>query len=165
VTAEIPAAVSPWTIGWLEAEDVLPLVALERASGMEEIWSVPQFHYLVASKHEGCLVARRQGRPLGYVAFRVDELEPILLSIVVGAPHRRQGLGRALLEALYVLPYFKKKGSARAYVRERSLDAQLFLKACGFRCDGILPEVFDCPPEDAYRFRKPVPGPHEKLPP
>jgi ribosomal protein S18 acetylase RimI-like enzyme len=150
------AAPGSLDISWLEPEDVVPLVVIERASGMEEIWSVPQFHYLITSKTEGCLVARWLRVPVGYAAFRTDDLEPILLSIVVGPSWRRQGIGRALLEALYALRYFRLKGSCRTYVRESSLAAQLFLKACGFRCEGIRPGVFDCPPEDAYLFRKPV---------
>jgi ribosomal-protein-alanine N-acetyltransferase len=139
---------------WMTEADVPALVALERASGMEEIWSVEQFRYLITSRQEGCRVARREGSPLGYAAFRTDDREPIVLSVAVAPGQRRQGLGRRLLDDLLSLSYFRQKASARTYVRESSLPVQLFLKACGWRCEGIRPGAFDCPPEDAYLFRR-----------
>jgi ribosomal-protein-alanine N-acetyltransferase len=90
------------------------------------------------------------------VGFMVYELRPRsvkILNIAVHPKHRQSGIGRMMLSRLIAKLSENRRQHVFATVRERNLAAQLFFRACGFRCVAVLHGHYETTGEDAYKFR------------
>lgn len=81
---------------------------------------------------------------LGYCLWRVGRRHLEILTMGVEPRFRRQKVGRDLVVHVLSKLRWDQQRSVRADVPERCLDAQVFLKACGFVGKTLSP--------DAYRF-------------
>jgi ribosomal-protein-alanine N-acetyltransferase len=85
----------------------------------------------------------------GAVASREAGGEAEILNLVVSAGWRRRGIGSRLMEA--ALEGAKASGAVRVFleVRESNEGAQAFYSRLGFSQDGLRPNYYRDPPEDA----------------
>ncbi|MGA3016226.1 MAG: ribosomal protein S18-alanine N-acetyltransferase [Bryobacteraceae bacterium] len=91
-------------------------------------------------------VCLQDGRIAGFlVARRVASDESELLNLVVAPEFRRKGLARALLRELLTAP----AGSLYLEVRESNLAARNLYKSMGFQEVNIRAEYYQAPPEAA----------------
>ena len=101
-------------------------------------------HFLVShidSDHRVVLVAEQNGAVVGYVFFGLEGFDYMALrgpagavyDLVVDPRHRRQGVGKKLLDA--ALADLAKRGAARAVLStaEKNLGAQELFEREGFR--------------------------------
>ncbi len=133
--------------------DILGLLRIERASGMEDVYNDKDFQVILQHEAYGMIVADLNDKKIvGYCAYQIEKTHFVLMSLAVAAAHQRKGIGRELLASVD-----HRKNLCK--VRETNLQAQLFLKGCGFRWFKTYPstesdESYTCPPEAAYAFRR-----------
>jgi [ribosomal protein S18]-alanine N-acetyltransferase len=153
--------------------DVPDLVALERQS-FTHPWSEANFREVVADPSRvSALVLRevRRGGAATLAAYCICQLvtdEFHILDLVVAPDHRRQGLGRWMLE--FALERAGRRGAERAFLEvRRSNEAALGLyRELGFRVLAERPDYYRDPGEDALVLEKTglsgAPGPLPKDP-
>lgn len=93
------------------------------------------------------------GRILAYAVYQEHKDLLHLLSLATAPDVRRKGCARLLID--HMLKLLAGPGSPKKIeceVRETNLDAQLFLKSCGFRAMGIEQNFYQNVQEDAYLF-------------
>lgn len=94
----------------------------------------------------------------GYVLAQSLGPAIVVRQLAVLPEHRRRGHGRALLRHLETAqPREGFYRSTNATVRETDLDAQLFFRACGWRCEAATAT----PQGDLYLFRNHLGGDEE----
>jgi ribosomal-protein-alanine N-acetyltransferase len=116
----------------LRAEDA-PALARLHAKAFHRGWSEDEFEQLIASSSnlgEGASFSEH-GRLEGFVLSRIAAVQAEILSIVVDAPSRRQGVARALLVAH--LDRLRGRGVHKAFleVDEDNLAALAFYEKFG----------------------------------
>lgn len=101
-------------------------------------------------------VAEGGGAVVGYITanYAVDEAE--ILNLGVAPAHRRQGVGRALVETM--LARLRQRGIEAVFleVRESNAIAQQLYTALGFTRVGRRRDYYRLPTEDAVILRAAV---------
>lgn len=120
--------------------DLGPVVEIENDSFGAYSWSKTEFAALMAKPDCTLLVAEVQGLIVGVMAYERQKTALYLLSLAVGSPWRRAGLGSALLANL--VGRLNDRPAINTHISEYNLPGQLFLRACGFRATRVLPGFF-----------------------
>lgn len=122
-------------------------------------WSWEDFLGLAGNTNSWIYVAKIKHRVVGYIAVMRHEADEIteIVSIAVSPDLHRLGIGTNMIRfAEELLDLFTGKAhglhTLKAIVRERNLNAQLFLKDVGFRATEILHNMYKESDEDAYVF-------------
>jgi ribosomal-protein-alanine N-acetyltransferase len=104
----------------------------------------------------GGVGAEVSGRLVGYAqATEATTGVLVVFPVAVHPDFRRRGVGRRLLAA--VLSRARPGWLAVTAVDERNLEAQFWLKACGFRATGVERGWASMDGDDAYSFEYRVP--------
>ena len=87
-----------------------------------------------AANPDGCFVAEKEGRVVGYITTRLDRTNSIgrIPNLAVTAETRGQGLGRRLIQ--HALDYFRAEGMALAKIETMASNpiGQSLYPSCGF---------------------------------
>ena len=104
------------------------------------------------------LVAERHGLVAGYVVAHRAADEGEILNLGVAAAHRRQGIGRALVE--HVLQALAALGVRTVYleVRESNASARQLYQSLGFGEVARRARYYHRPAEDAVVLRAAIPA-------
>jgi ribosomal protein S18 acetylase RimI-like enzyme len=161
--------------GWewgLARRDEAELLA-RFAAGRRPAWAGGEIASALADPGTVVCVARAGGRPLGYVACRIRMRRPraggaflirvAILHLAVDERHRSKGVGRCLVDGLIDTAvataersgYSAVHARLKAVVPEAWLDAQLYLRALGFRVPakgGVRRSPFNAYVGDGYAF-------------
>lgn len=132
-----------------EGRDVAAVASLERAV-FGDPWSRRSFEELLDLDHIGGFVAvDPPGRLAGYAFCSAAGGEGEILNLAVAPAHRRQGVGRLLLEAC--LDWLVARDAARVYleVRRSNGAAIAMYGARGFETTGVRRGYYRKPTEDA----------------
>jgi len=145
------------------AEDVAEVFALERKVQEAPHWPLGAYMEMVEARPEAVrrclLIAERMDKP-GLVGFAVGRIveagdEPIaeLESVVVAEEARREGIGRALCEA--VLDWCRAEGASNVELEVRSLNssALALYRRLGFVEEGRRKDYYRAPSDDAVLMR------------
>jgi ribosomal-protein-alanine N-acetyltransferase len=89
---------------------------------------------------------------IGFAFYRLHENYNQLIRFVIHHEYRRQGWGRLLMEGLFARLSSQRRNCLVVHVRETDLDAQLFLRAMGFKAVKVLREYFKDTKEAAYKM-------------
>lgn len=127
--------------------DIDQILDIERQSFPKSPYDWATFIHLRWLHPETFLVftekdANNEEKVLGYMIFSWDGH---LISMAVHPRHRREGIGRKLLETAFGLLRSKRM---RAEVRRSNLGAQAFYERMGFRRVGTIPNYYGN--EDAF---------------
>jgi ribosomal protein S18 acetylase RimI-like enzyme len=128
-------------------------------------WSLDEFDRFAAQAVTGGLLVQRGRRLAGFLlyAVHVEEVAVTLVALHVAPAERRRGIGSALLTELGKRLQAAGMARVHAFVGERDLAAQLFLRANGFRAVRVLPAAFAGGADDGYCFERPAkPAPEPK---
>ncbi len=140
-------------------EDVPQVLTVEKASGDLDFKNEAFFYQYIGSTKRQGIVGLLGTKIVGFVTFKLFGQHDILqVRLVVHPKVRRQGIGRALVDAM--VTRFPRRDTCTAAVRESNLSGQLFLKATGFECKRIRKDFFTEPPENAYVFNRKEPVTH-----
>ena len=134
--------------------DLEPVIALESAVQEASHWprGVYDRFLLADPSHKRVLIAEEGGRLVGFVAGQLilDACE--LDSIVVDVTIRRSGVGRALLGALCEWATANRAIRVQLEVRRGNSRAIEFYLHSGFASEGLRPNYYRDPEEDALLF-------------
>lgn len=139
-------------IRWMIRRDMDSVQAIEDSSH-EYPW--PEDEFIRCLRQRNCIgmTAITGEKIVGYMIYELHRQRLELLNFTVHADHRRAFVGSSMVAKLYGKLSSQRRTHILARVRETNLGAQLFFKACGFRCVGLLREQFSETKEDAYVFR------------
>jgi ribosomal-protein-alanine N-acetyltransferase len=126
----------------LTEEDLPIALAIEQASFLSP-WTRAAFLHELHSSHSRLVAAEWQGQVIGYLCawFVVDEVH--ILDVAVHPTHRRQGVGKLLLQ--YSLQEGQQGGahSASLEVRRSNLPAIALYQSFGFREVGVRRRYYE----------------------
>ncbi len=109
-------------------------------------WSSDDFRALIAQDTVFGFVARVEGKPgavCGFVLARLAAGEAEILTIAVTREMQRQGVGRALMDAVLRHLYRERAESLFLEVDEANLAAQALYHRLGFRKVGLRPAYYE----------------------
>lgn len=132
----------------LVAADIPFLLEIENDS-FDYPWNERDFIRAIANGFSFCLKHAKTRQIVGYIFYIKDDEGGIeITNLAVHKDYRKLGLGRKMLEHINKAKIYKEVYGS---VSERSLDAQLFLKALGFKAITIIQKMYDNG-DDAYFF-------------
>jgi ribosomal-protein-alanine N-acetyltransferase len=151
---------SPTTLRPARADDLPALLALEQATPEAPHWAESLYARIVNEEtppaRRCLLIAESQGAIVGFSVglLPLDAAEPgELETVVVAAPARRAGIGRALGDAVVEWLRLRNASAVVLEVRARSTGAIALYAAMGFAVEGRRGHYYANPQEDALLMR------------
>ncbi len=134
---------------WMVLRDIPEVSAIEKAC-FEFSWTEEEF--LKCLKQRNCvgMVAERNDVIIGFMIYEMSKNRINLLNLGIQPALRGQNVGRQLIQKLAGKLTGERRNRITCEIRERNLNAQLFLRALGFRAVGILRNFYEETQEDAY---------------
>lgn len=139
-------------IDWMLRVKHLPSVlSIEKAS-FEFPWSEEDFTRCLEPKNRIGMVAETEidEEIVGFMIYELQTDQIHILNFCVRSDHRRQGVGRQMVEKLVGKLSRQRRNRIVLEIRETNLAAQNFFKAQNFRAVSLLHDYFDDSTEDAY---------------
>lgn len=133
---------------WMLRKDLSRILGIE-STAYDLPWSEEDFLSRLRNHNTIGMVVEYNHAIVGYVIYQIICEKLILLNLTISTSFHRQGFGTQLMEKMkQKLKYGRHK--ILIDVNEYNLDAQLFLRNCGFVCVGIKKkeDLFG----DAYSF-------------
>lgn len=132
----------------LTAEDVEEVSRIEQET-FSMPWQPQDFLEMVEADYAYYYVAEIDNEIAGCCGIRNMAGEGEITNVVVAEKFRRRGIGRALME--YMLKEAKLHGmeSATLEVRVSNKNAIHLYESLGFRGEGVRPDFYEKPKEDA----------------
>jgi [ribosomal protein S18]-alanine N-acetyltransferase len=127
--------------------DVEKLCKIE-AQSYDSPWNRYVFAGCMAIENTKILVLDIGDTSVGFIVYTVDIDGIFIWNVAISPAYRLKGLARKLVEAIDC-----QKVSLSCDTRESNLDAQLFLRKIGFKCNEIISNYYDCG-ESSYSFSK-----------
>ena len=151
-----------WTLRRATAEDLDPIMAIERRMFPADAWSRETMAAEVAGRHGYYLVAEAEDGGLeGYAGLLAPQGggQADIQTIAVVERARRRGLGRTLMLAL--LAEARRRGAAEVFleVRADNPGVQALYTALGFAEIAVRPKYYQPDGVDAVIMRLTVPEP------
>lgn len=127
------------------------VLEIERES-FDVHWSEEDF--LTCLRQRNCigLVAETESRVVGFMIYELHKSHLEILNFAVASEHRRQGVGRQMIDKLVSKLSQQHRSEISLDVRETNLAAQLFFSNQNFRAIRILKNHYFDTDEDAYRM-------------
>lgn len=124
------------------------IMEIERAC-FSDPWSENSMTAQLTGKYSLCALASCNGEIAGYVMAVALYEGAEILNVAVSPSHRRQGLGRMMMES--ILSQCRQKGVERAFLEVRAgNDAAIRLyESFGFKKYGVRKDYYIEPAEDA----------------
>lgn len=141
-------------VRWMIRRDLPEVLAIEDGA-FEVPWQEDDFVRCLQDRSlqdRNCIgmVAEKDGNVVGFMVYELHERHLDLLNFAVGWLHRREGIGRAMMDNLISKLSRRRRTRITLHVRETNLVAQQFFRACGFRAVSIVRGFWEGTPEDAY---------------
>jgi ribosomal-protein-alanine acetyltransferase len=137
-------------------DDLAPIMALEERLFPGDAWSAAMMAAELAAPHTRYLVAEVEGVVVGYAGLSAlpGSTQADIQTIAVDAPHRRLGLGTALLTAL--LEEAARRGATEVLleVRADNPGAQALYERHGFEAIAVRPRYYQPDDVDAIVMRR-----------
>ena len=145
----------------LKRTDLLEVLAIDQAS-FADAWTRADYLDRVPDRSFVMVIAALMaGDPVGFVLYRLHPRGIDILRMAVHPDYRREGVGSRLLARVAERLESWGRGQraqVRIYVRERNLDAQLFLRARGLKAVWVEREHFADTGEDAFLMTCSIPS-------
>lgn len=135
---------------WCCDGDYPALLTIEAASFVEP-WTEQDFRHFTSGRRNVLQVAEWGCQVVGYVGHELRADRLVVREMAVDPPWRRRGVGRQMLWAL-IGRLHAHRPLLTYTIRESSLEACFFLRACGLFATEVRRGWFAEPEEDGYRF-------------
>lgn len=112
-------------------------------------WSADDFLEMVEADYASYYVAELEGEIAGCCGIRNIAGEGEITNVVVAACHRRKGIGRKMMEHMLEEAKGKGIGDCTLEVRCSNLPAIRLYESLGFKGEGVRPDFYEKPREDA----------------
>ena len=116
------------------------VLELDRQS-FHRTWGEEQFLSHLRKRNTIGMVAHVDKAIVGFIIYELCPKELILHRIAVHPGHRREGVGRALIEKLTGKLSIEKRARIETLVPEDSLSSQLFFRDMDFRATCIVEDL------------------------
>lgn len=136
------------TIRDLVQQDLDAVAELE-ALNFADPWKRNDFEEIIGNPDKGCVVAEDEGRIVGLAVYHNILGDVDITNVQVHAGHRRQGIGRSIVEKTVNKA---REAGGRNYtleVRASNTAAIRLYEALGFKTEGIRKGFYDHPKDDA----------------
>ena len=124
-------------------------VALLERLCFSDPWTPEQIRSQRTGEGHVFLVAETEGLVAGYISLMYVLDEGYIGNVAVAPEFRRQGLGRALTEAMAARARALELAFLTLEVRESNLPARQLYAECGFQPVGLRPNYYEKPRENA----------------
>ena len=132
----------------MNADDI-PAVARLECECFSDPWSPASLETTLKDKNSAFLVARSDGKVVGYIGMLLVLDEGQILNVAVSADMRRRGIGRRLIQEMTALGISRGLRFFTLEVREGNLPAICLYEGLGFRKTGRRPDYYTKPCEAA----------------
>lgn len=132
----------------LLAEDAENVAQIE-AAVFSEPWKVQDFLQMVKADYAHYFVAEIDGEIAGYCGIRNMAGDGEITNVAVVKAYRQRGIGRALMEHLLKAAPSFGIGDCTLEVRAGNAPAIALYESLGFRTEGVRPDFYEKPREDA----------------
>lgn len=136
---------------WLIRRDMDEVMEIERTS-----FSIPwsEEDVLCCLRQQNCIgtVLEIDRKVVGFMIYELHKDQLRILNMAVSPNCRRVGYGHQMIQRLIDKLAQQRRRSIRCEVRETNLEAQLFMRSMGFRCERVLRKHYDDTDEAAYEF-------------
>lgn len=132
----------------LLAEDAENVAQIE-AAVFSEPWKVQDFLQMVKVDYAHYFVAEIDGEIVGYCGIRNMAGDGEITNVAVVKAYRQRGIGRALMEYLLKAAPSFGIGDCTLEVRAGNAPAIALYESLGFRTEGVRPDFYEKPREDA----------------
>lgn len=136
-------------IRWLISRD-MPEVCRIEAESFPHPWSEAEFRRAVRHRNVIGMVAESGDRVVGYMIYRLENDELVVLNFAVAPEWRRLGIGCQMVERLVGKLSGQRRTALTLVVGEWNLAAQLFFRRQGFLAESVLPGHYEDSGEDGY---------------
>lgn len=138
---------------WLIRRDMHYVVAISNQC-WDDPWTLDQFNEALRQRNVIGKVVEIDDKIVAYCIYELNKKVLDVINMGVDADHRRQGVGRFILDDLKKKLSIQRRDRLVVDLPERKLDAQLFLKANGFICTQINKDQFtdEFDTQDGYTF-------------
>ncbi len=136
-------------IRWMIRRDMEEVLDIERYS-FPNPWPESEFIGHLKSKRTIGMVAEVGNEIVGYMLYELYKTRISVVNFAVASPHRRQRVGRQMIDKLIGKLCKERRNKITLEVSEWNLDAQLFFRSAGFGAVGILHGIYDEHDFDAY---------------
>lgn len=147
MTPQARAATAPRDMDY---QDLSRILEIDRAASGSAALSADDYLSYESRHNCRCLVVERDERVVAVMVYAMQRTRFVVRSLVVDPAYQRRGIGRELLESLVARLRRHQRRSVRVVVSEYNTEAQLFLRACGFRVVKVLRGHFGS--RDGYLF-------------
>lgn len=131
----------------------MPSVMDIEARSFEEPWNEVDFFAILRKPNGIGMVLEHDGQAVGYMVYLLLPTRIYIARIAVDPKFRRLGFGTELINRMKSrLEMMAKYRMLSSYVPETNLEAQLFLKSCGFRANRIERDLYADKNVAAYRM-------------
>ncbi|MBO9512923.1 MAG: GNAT family N-acetyltransferase [Variovorax sp.] len=148
--------ITAYEITLAQAADAREIAELSRDAierGLSWRWTERRVMRAIRSEETNVAVARRDGAILGFAIMQYGDDEAHIVLFAVRAPHRRQGVGSALLAWLEATAAVAGMRAIRLEARIGNAPAKAFYRRHGFTECGSSPGYYE-DVEDAVRMVK-----------
>ncbi len=137
----------------LEEGDVEALAAIE-AKSFSMPWTAEDFRNMILIPDALYLVAHVEGRVAGSAGLRLICGEGFIDNVVVDEAYRGRGIAQALMARLEEAALERGAGDLTLEVRKSNASAIHVYEKAGFVSEGIRPNFYENPTEDAVIYWK-----------
>ena len=141
----------PVQIRWLIRRDMPDVLDIERAC-FENAWDEEDFLTCLRTRNCIGMVAEHKHEIVGFMVYELHKSKLRILNFAVAPRAQGLGVGAQLIQRLQDKLSQQRRKQIIADVRETNLYAQLFFRAMGFRCVGVLRNHYEDTDEDAYEM-------------
>lgn len=147
-------------VRYMIRRDMPEVLTIEAQSFEADTWTEEDF--MRCLRQRNCIgnIAEHGEDVHGYTIRELGKHAVRVVNLAVNPKCRRRGVGRAMIDAIKKRLSAGKHNRIIAEIAESNLEAQLFFRAQGFRCIGVVRG--GCPSnagaEDAYRMVYALPG-------
>ena len=141
-------------IRWMIRRDMPEIVDIEKLS-FEFPWSEEDFTRRLLQRNVIGMVVENpedEDEILGYMIFALNKKSIEVLNFAVHPHDVRSGVGSAMINKLDGKLNQQRRTKIKFTVRETNYIAQKFLSSKGFKAIGVIRDLYDDSPEDAYEF-------------
>ena len=139
---------SEYRVRWFVRKDTVDVLRID-AESFAKPWNESMLREWMKRRDVIGMVCEVDGEIVGYVVYQLTKNYVEVISIAVAKAHRRQEIGKYLVQNVVKKMQQAYMPSIRVSVKESNLGAHLFWRAMGLRCTGIIKNKGV---EDAYFF-------------
>lgn len=129
------------TIGLARPADAREIAVMSRdliEQGLTWAWTPARVQHFIGGSESSVIVARRDLRIAAFAVMHFSDEVAHLNLLAVASPHRRQGLGRQLMDWLVATAMEAGVFRINLELRTQNEDARAFYEALGFRHSGVV---------------------------